>query len=147
LPNIRKWSGPIKAPSPDESGAAPFIPLEDIAVGDYLFVRDEPESTVVRLGNVETVTDTELVVAIWGTRGKNFKTAVFKPVYANVTDVYLHKPAASAKADPWTFRIKLEDFGELVLSYGFQVKKSGKLSAAAVKTFQKAFPEMTHHRF
>jgi hypothetical protein len=147
LPNIRKWTGPIQAPSPDRPGAAPYMPLEGIEVRNFAMVRDEPESTEVRLGKVAAVTDTELTILIWGTHGKVLKTAVYKPVYANETDVYLHKPASSKKADQWTYTIKLEKFRTLVLSYGFQVQKSGKLSAAAVTTFQRAYPAMTHHRF
>ena len=147
LPNIRKWTGPIVAPTPDAPGAAPVMPLEDVEVGDFAFVKDEPEANVVRLGKVMDVSEAEIIIAIWGTRGKKFKTAVFKPVYANATQVFLHRPAASAKAEPWTFTIKIEDFSDLVLSYGFQIMKSGKLAAAAVNQLKKSFPNMTHHRF
>lgn len=88
-----------------------------------------------------------MTVKIWGTRGRSLMTAVFKPVYTNKSDVFLHKPKPSAKARLWTFMIRLGDFEELVMLYGFEVLKSGRLTAATVRAVQQLTPSVHHHNF
>jgi hypothetical protein len=146
LTNIRKWNGPV-VPAEDHvaADAAPYQPLGDVEVGQFIFAKDKSTSDEVRLAKVTKITEDKMTVEIWGTRGRSLKTAVFKPVYTNKSDVFLHKPKPSSKTRPWTFMLRLGDFEELVILYGFEVLKSGRLTAATVRVVQQLTQSVHHH--
>ena len=76
---------------------------DDIAVGDFLFVRDEPDATEFQLAEVTDADYENLKVHLYGRTARSPKTAQFRPVHI-MSDgrPQLRKSRAGFASAPWT---------------------------------------------
>ena len=115
-------------------------------VGDFALVRDGVGSSVLRLARIKSIAKSELVLAVYGTRGGQVKTARFVPVYANKFNVYVGKPRASENADPWEWRISNGAIKAMIPAYGLHLTRAKHLNARSYDVFRSLSP-MNMHRF
>ena len=139
LCNIRKWNGPIPGTAPVT--AAPDEMAGDIEVGTFLIACDKEGDTVLDLGKIIKIQESEVTIHCYGTRGKNVKTAKFRPMFASKTNVSFGK--ALKGMVPYTWKIDTEDFNELVPSCGIKLTKNGNLNSHSIKIFKGLRPKRT----
>ena len=140
LTNIRRWVGPLPKPD-DSSNGVPPASHDDIAVGDFLFVRDEPDANEFQLAEVTDADYENLQVHLYGRTARDPKTAQFRPVHI-MSDgrPQLRKPRASSASTPWTWTILTEHFDDLVVASGCALTGSGCLTAATAALLPRLRP-------
>ena len=113
----------------------------DIEVGTLLIACDKEGDTVLDLGKIIKIQESEVTIHCYGTRGKNVKTTKFRPMFASKTNVSFGK--ALKGMVPYTWKIDTEDFKELVPSCGIKLTKNGNMNAKSIKIFKGLRPKMT----
>ena len=144
--NVRKWVGPIPDKEPQDD-VDNDITYTDFEVGDLVMARDTESSKEFDLAEIMKITDTDITLGCFGTRGKKTQTAKFYPVYTHKSDVYLGKFPRKVKAKRWTWTIQASDLTELVPIRGMELNKNKTLTAKALSKFKKYGSNSKMRRF
>ena len=125
--NVRVWKGPL--PLLTDASEDILVPMaSDVECGEFVLIREFPDSKSIYLTRVKSVTDVTVTVAAWGTTSKNYANGKYMPVLIlDSSKAPVLKPRRGQTTKPWRWDVPTESFDDPVVLREVAVLPTGKL--------------------
>ena len=106
----------------------------DIEVGEMVLARESTDTKILDVAEIINVDDSAVQVHCYGTTSKKQLTAKYTPVLTHTDSkkrhhIILWKPRKNQICKKWTWKIRHDDFADLVLKRNVKLDKKNKFDA------------------
>ena len=110
--------------------------------GDIIAVKDDSSDDTYWLADVQRIKGDDLTLAYYGTRGRNIRTACFRPLLSTKKNQLTFKKEKGAKR--WTGQMYVHNLPGCVMARNLNLTKGGTLSKASSQVLTSLVNTLTH---